>query len=593
MDTEYNLTIGDIYFLTAAELDFELRLRKGHERGNVLQKRTYLRTLINNEKKGNKDRIVSHVRTEEEYSLVCDKIAELKLAAEKTDVTTSSEDIHRIRLKIEHYRHRINLWENVTENDQEEERKVLLDSLIEIENMIVDFAEEKEEFDRSMTEFNSNMNQVRNSRRSSIISDKMHVPINTNIPGYSGNNNNQFEIDQDNRVSEQINDLSLNQVQGENNHLAVRSCEQNLPVETQRFNFPDQVQSSSKYVNKNYSKEQISNNKFNQKNSTNKNLNEFQNRSNNNFNKNLHIHRWNFKFNGDNDSLYLFIDQLKSQIAIENLDKEQVYSVLFALFEGKAKIWYQSNRKEFISWDNFENRLLEDFQDHKSELALSVQIKTYKQKESEDVLTYISYFKVLLQRLNKPMDIEDQIEIIIKGALEKYRIPLRMGKYQSLNEVQKTMLILEQSFDVKNSNINKNNSNKSNEKKIVQNVNNNNNNRNNYQNDNLQYQNRNNYNFNKNFSQPFRYNNYNNNSNYNNREKFPQGNDNNNSQNKVGYPALNRMGNCNNDNNNQDYNFSSKNGEDLNKLISPNRLENNQLIQTTSDAKFQEVSKNS
>lgn len=154
------------------------------------------------------------------------------------------------------------------------------------------------------------------------------------------------------------------------------------------------------------------------------------------------IRKWNLKFSGDlkGVSVHNFLERVDELKVARNVNDEQLFASAIDLFEGKALLWYRSNRSRFTTWKALASLLSKHYEppDYRSRLLNDIMSRT--QDTSEGIVEYLSCMTAMFRRYGQVTE-ELQLGIITRNLAPFYSTQLPVVR--TLEELEDACIKLE------------------------------------------------------------------------------------------------------------------------------------------------------
>lgn len=158
--------------------------------------------------------------------------------------------------------------------------------------------------------------------------------------------------------------------------------------------------------------------------------------------RSLPVQKWNIKFTGDSKdwSLNNFLERVDELRVARNVTEQELYNSSIDLFDGKALLWYRSNKHRFSNWSSLSELLRKHYEppDYKPRLFQEIMNRT--QDVNERFVDYFACMTSLFRRYGHvPEDI--QLGIVARNLAPFYT--MQLPPVHSLLELEEECLILE------------------------------------------------------------------------------------------------------------------------------------------------------
>lgn len=154
------------------------------------------------------------------------------------------------------------------------------------------------------------------------------------------------------------------------------------------------------------------------------------------------VQKWNLKFSGDAKgiSIHNFLERVEELRVARNVSEPQLFESAIDLFEGKALLWFRSNKFRISSWKDLRGLLIRHYEppDYKDRLFDEILARTQDPTES-----FIEYFSCMLSMFRRYGTVSEdvQLRLISKNLAPFYTMQLPL--VNSLSELEDECLKLE------------------------------------------------------------------------------------------------------------------------------------------------------
>lgn len=160
------------------------------------------------------------------------------------------------------------------------------------------------------------------------------------------------------------------------------------------------------------------------------------------------MYKWNVKFTGEN-SKYDAIDFIQKVNAIaqsRGVTDRELFDSAIEFFSGQALKWYYAQRNQINSWPELSEKLISDFIEVNYYDNLLDTIRQRRQTQNDSIVNFFTIFEDDCSRLQTLLSPREQIHIVKKNVLQKYRPHISLKNYNSLNELKQDLKLLEASM---------------------------------------------------------------------------------------------------------------------------------------------------
>lgn len=164
------------------------------------------------------------------------------------------------------------------------------------------------------------------------------------------------------------------------------------------------------------------------------------------------MYKWNVKFSGESTK-YDAIDFIQKVNAIarsRGVTDQELFESAIEFFSGEALKWYYAQQHKTHSWSELSRKLISDFIEVNYYDNLLDTIRQTQQSQSESIVHFFTHFEDKCSRLQTPLSQRDQIHIIKKNVLPKYRPFTTLTPYNTLSDLKEHLKQLEASMLIPN-----------------------------------------------------------------------------------------------------------------------------------------------
>ena len=150
------------------------------------------------------------------------------------------------------------------------------------------------------------------------------------------------------------------------------------------------------------------------------------------------VYKWNVKFSGDKHGMGVcdFIEKIDDLRAARGTSEQEVYQAAVELFDGIALTWFRSARERCKTWKQVCAELKIVFVDHEFEDNLREKIRKRIQGRDEPFDLYVATIEELCNRLEKKMDQEEKLKLVLKNMNNYLQDKLGMLPLENLETVR-------------------------------------------------------------------------------------------------------------------------------------------------------------
>lgn len=153
----------------------------------------------------------------------------------------------------------------------------------------------------------------------------------------------------------------------------------------------------------------------------------------------LDVHKWGIKFAGqEGSSVITFITEVEEKAGWKGVELNSLLVAASEFFEGSAKIWYRSVKREVDSWEELKRALRKeylplDYYDH-----LWDELRARKQGPNEGMGAYVACMLGLFERLElgEAVEEEQKLTLIKKNLHPSYLQKLALVPVRSIRELK-------------------------------------------------------------------------------------------------------------------------------------------------------------
>lgn len=155
------------------------------------------------------------------------------------------------------------------------------------------------------------------------------------------------------------------------------------------------------------------------------------------------VAKWQLKFDGDprGMSVHSFLERAEELRLARGLSERQIYDAAIDLFDGRALLWYRSNRARFNDWQTLKNLLVKHYEPPDYRPRLFEDIISRTQDPRENFVDYLSAMQSMFRRHGAISD-QMQLDIISRNLSPFYT--MQLPAVRSLLELENECLKLEQ-----------------------------------------------------------------------------------------------------------------------------------------------------
>lgn len=153
----------------------------------------------------------------------------------------------------------------------------------------------------------------------------------------------------------------------------------------------------------------------------------------NNFNILKHI---NTKFNGLT-SVHSFLEAVNERAQAFGITDDKLFNAACCLFTDQGLLWYRGNKHRFQSWKELGTLLQEEFAPVDFDYRLLEEIHARTQGQDEPTHIYFAVMSGMFSRLLKPLNDEDQLEILLHNIRPSFSEQLALQEVNSVEALRR------------------------------------------------------------------------------------------------------------------------------------------------------------
>jgi hypothetical protein len=154
------------------------------------------------------------------------------------------------------------------------------------------------------------------------------------------------------------------------------------------------------------------------------------------YRKPIPVNRWNISFSGDNRDLQLrrFLNKLKFLASAEGVTLDNVLRDIHHLLKGSAYNWYYPRRLVFLSWQAFEQAIVDEFIRPDHDDFLLEKIKNFRQN-NESFSNFFSQIEMMFEDLEEHLSDSAKLKIIKRNLNNFYKDKIVLLNIASTNDL--------------------------------------------------------------------------------------------------------------------------------------------------------------
>lgn len=154
------------------------------------------------------------------------------------------------------------------------------------------------------------------------------------------------------------------------------------------------------------------------------------------------VRKWNFKFTGEPNSITVhnFLERVEELCKARGVSHRLLFDSAIDLFDGKALVWYRSNKSRFSTWAELSDLLARHYQppDYRSRLFRDIMDRT--QGPNESIVDFMACITSMCERYGG-LTSEAELDIILRNLSPFYTMQLPV--ITSLQQLEVECLALE------------------------------------------------------------------------------------------------------------------------------------------------------
>ena len=160
------------------------------------------------------------------------------------------------------------------------------------------------------------------------------------------------------------------------------------------------------------------------------------------------MRKWNLNFsgarNGEAEAFLIRIEQGRQLILLED---EEIFKCLPFFLSGTAAHWFRLNKPLWRTWGQFEAAWRSRFGCPNFQFTLRDEIMRRKQGEDEPVVDYITCMQALLERLDPPWQLTEQLNYAHRNMLPRLRVAVRRKEVYDFRSLETLASQVEECYE--------------------------------------------------------------------------------------------------------------------------------------------------
>lgn len=143
--------------------------------------------------------------------------------------------------------------------------------------------------------------------------------------------------------------------------------------------------------------------------------------------KPMQIGQWKLCFSGDTPpanrydvDIHRFLGQIEGLCNTSNLSPDAVLTRILHLLVGSARDWFQLERHNIHTWDDFVRKLKENFLTSTHDNELYAKATRRKQGKTESVASYINQMRLIFDGMSEPLSEKFKLFLIKQNLHSRY-----------------------------------------------------------------------------------------------------------------------------------------------------------------------------
>lgn len=152
------------------------------------------------------------------------------------------------------------------------------------------------------------------------------------------------------------------------------------------------------------------------------------------------VRKWGIKYDGGRDPLG-FLERIEELATCYAISRNTLLNFMPELFKGDALSWYRNNRKNWKSYNDFEDDFKIFYLPVRFFETLDDEIRNRVQHCNESFVDYVTAIQSLMRWAN--LSGKDQLERIFRNCRAEYKVYIKRREFTKLRE----LIILAQEFE--------------------------------------------------------------------------------------------------------------------------------------------------
>ncbi|KMQ86252.1 reverse ribonuclease integrase, partial [Lasius niger] len=160
------------------------------------------------------------------------------------------------------------------------------------------------------------------------------------------------------------------------------------------------------------------------------------------------MRKWNLNFSGARDGeAEAFLIRIKQGRQLILLEDEEIFKCLPFFLSGTAAHWFRLNKHLWRTWGQFEAAWRSRFGFPNFQFTLRDKIMRRRQGEEEPVVDYITCMQALLERLDPPWQLSEQLNYAHRNMLPRLRIAVRRKEVYDFRSLETLASQVEECYE--------------------------------------------------------------------------------------------------------------------------------------------------
>lgn len=161
------------------------------------------------------------------------------------------------------------------------------------------------------------------------------------------------------------------------------------------------------------------------------------------------IRKWNLKFSGKiGEDSEEFLRRVQDGRRMTEMGDRELLACLPFFLEDVALLWYRNNQSSWNSYAQFERAWKARFTHPDYQRVLYDDIRKRTQHPNERVLDYLTRLKSMIDRVQPPLPVDQQIDLAVRNLIPRLHLRLSDTEFQSWAELERVAVLREKSYSV-------------------------------------------------------------------------------------------------------------------------------------------------